>query len=171
MCHSDHLLIGKVVGTHGVRGALKVVAYVESLDVLKPGTSIQVRGFGTAEKTYEIASAHPHKRILLVSFREINNLDTAKMLVGSSLFAAKVLLPELEQGTYYWADLIGLSVFSTDGDYIGRIESIMPTGSNDVYVVKHSDRGSETLIPALESVVLEVDIRRKTMRVNLPEGL
>jgi len=171
LCHSDHLLIGKVVGTHGVRGALKVMAYVESLDVLKPGTTIWARGCGAAEKTYRIASAHPHKRILLVCFKEINNLDMAKVLVGANLFAAKAVLPELEEGTYYWADLIGISVFSTDGDYIGRIESILPTGSNDVYVVKNSDLGSETLIPALKSVVLKVDVPKKTMLVDLPEGL
>lgn len=169
--HSDHLLIGKIVGTHGVKGALKITVYVESMDVFKPGTSIRARASGTIEKTYKIASAHPHKRILLVSFKEITDLDMAKELVGSNLFTEKTLLPELEEGTYYWVDLIGLSVFSADGGYIGRIESIMPTGSNDVYVVKNSDRGSETLIPALESVVLKVDIRQKTMLVDLPEGL
>ena len=70
-------------------------------------------------------------------------------------------------------DLIGLSVYTIDGDCLGRIDSIIPTGSNDVYVVKNMVDGkeNEVLIPALESVVVEVDLNREIMRVDLPEGL
>jgi 16S rRNA processing protein RimM len=60
-------------------------------------------------------------------------------------------------------------VYTSDDQYIGRLESIIETGSNDVYVVKTDDR--EILIPALEAVVLSIDIENKTMRVELPEGL
>ena len=85
----------------------------------------------------------------------------------------RVALPELEEGSYYWCDIIGLAVFTTDEQYIGRVESIISTGSNDVFMVKDLDKGddNETLIPALESVVLEIDFEHKTMRVALPEGL
>ena len=79
----------------------------------------------------------------------------------------------MEEGTYYWFDLIGLSVFTVEGEFLGQISSIIPTGSNDVYVVKDSKRGLdyERLIPALESVIRSIDIKMKTVRVNLPEGL
>ena len=81
----------------------------------------------------------------------------------------RTLLPELASDTYYWADLIGLSVYTTQGDYLGRLTSILPTGSNDVYIVRTEDR--ETLVPALASVVCSVDLANQTMRVKLPEGL
>jgi 16S rRNA processing protein RimM len=55
------------------------------------------------------------------------------------------------------------------GEFLGRIESIIETGSNDVYVVKSNEK--EVLIPALESVVLEIDLEHKRMQVDLPEGL
>ena len=77
-------------------------------------------------------------------------------------------MPPLEDGSYYWCDLIGSAVYD-DEQYIGTLESIIPTGSNDVYVV--TDGEKETLVPALASVVREVDVNRKRMRVTLPEGL
>jgi 16S rRNA processing protein RimM len=81
----------------------------------------------------------------------------------------KAKLPALEAGVYYWNDLIGLKVFTTEDQYLGRLESIIETGANDVYVVKGDAR--EILIPALKSVVHTIDIDAKIMRVELPDGL
>ena len=81
----------------------------------------------------------------------------------------KSRLPALEEGTYYWSDLIGLDVHATDGRFLGKIASIFRTGSNDVYVTRDEDR--ETLIPALVSVVKSVDLETGRMTVDLPEGL
>ena len=90
-------------------------------------------------------------------------------MIGAELFIPQTELPELDEDTYYWFELIGIEVYTTQGDYLGRITSIFPTGSNDVYVVK--DNKQEMLIPALESVVLDIDLDLKRMRVDLPEGL
>jgi len=82
-------------------------------------------------------------------------------------------LEVLEEGVYYWSDLIGLSVFTVDDTYIGRVTSIIQTGSNDVYVVTNDDgeKPADILIPALEWVVLDIRLDQKIMRVDLPEGL
>jgi 16S rRNA processing protein RimM len=74
---------------------------------------------------------------------------------------------------FYWSDIIGLSVFDMAGDYIGRVTSIIQTGSNDVYVVKCPESGNrkEVLVPALAWVVKEIDLNKKIMRIDLPEGL
>jgi len=108
-----------------------------------------------------------------LSLREIESRTQAEALVGSKLFIEKKSLPKPEDGGYYWFDIIGLSVFTVKGEYIGRVASIMPTGSNDVYIVKNSAGGrqEEMLIPALSSVVVSIDLEKKTMRVDLPEGL
>jgi 16S rRNA processing protein RimM len=65
--------------------------------------------------------------------------------------------------------ITGIEVVTTTGEFLGWIESIIETGSNDVYVVKSNKK--EVLIPALESVVLNIDLAYKRMRVDLPEGL
>ena len=85
------------------------------------------------------------------------------------LFIPQSELPELDEDTYYWVDLIGMKVYTTTDQFLGRIESILETGSNDVYVVKKHE--TEVLIPALESVVLEIDLEHNRMQVDLPEGL
>lgn len=97
----------------------------------------------------------------------------AETLVGSALYIGKDKLPELESDTYYWFDLIGLSVFDAENAYLGKVESIFETGSNDVLVVKDRDRGPkhEVLIPALATVIESVDLKEKKLRVKLPEGL
>ena len=69
----------------------------------------------------------------------------------------------MEAGTYYWFDLIGVNVYTSDNRHLGSIASIIETGANDVYVVKDADR--EILVPALESVVQSIDIESKIMRV------
>ena len=72
-----------------------------------------------------------------------------------------------------WVDLMGLSVYSLEEDYLGELRSIVQTGSNDVYVVKRVDGTTEieVLVPALASVVKEIDLDKRLMRVDLPEGL
>ena len=170
----NHFLpIGKIVGTHGVKGTIKVYSYAQAFSVFEPEGVILLKNPEGEEKTYTIEWAKPHKRILLLCLKGIESRESAEKLIGAELFIEKKNLPELEEGTYYWIDLIGLSVYTIDEEYIGRIESIIPTGSNDVYVVKDPIKGSdrEILIPALESVVIGVDLERKVLHVDLPEGL
>jgi 16S rRNA processing protein RimM len=167
------LPVGKIIGAHGVKGNLKVHSYAESVSVFKPGSLILAIHAGKIEKHFAIKWAKPHGKSILLSFKGIEDRSTAKTLLGAELFIERIALPELEEGVYYWVDIIGLSVFTTDNKYIGRVESIMSTGSNDVYIVKNKtkDDSTEILIPAIESVVLEIDFENKAMRVKLPEGL
>jgi 16S rRNA processing protein RimM len=163
------VLIGKIVGIHGIKGTGKLRSYAESLSVFSPGSSILVRDLLGRETSYEINWVKPHTGIPLISFKGITNRDQAKALVGGQLFIRQSELPELDENTYYWADLIGIEVYTTTDQFLGRIESILETGSNDVYVVKKHE--TEVLIPALESVVLEIDLEHNRMQVDLPEGL
>ena len=165
----DHVLIGEIVGVHGIKGTNKIRSYAESLSVFKPGSSILVRESGGQEKSLEIKWVKPHTGTALILFEGIVEHDQAQALIGAVLFVPKEELPELEEGTHFWFDLIGMAVYTTEDAYLGRIESIIETGSNDVYVVR--DKKKEVLIPALESVVLDIDIKNKRMQVDLPEGL
>jgi 16S rRNA processing protein RimM len=122
---------------------------------------------------FEIRWAAPHAKTVLMALKGVDSRGLAESLVGSELFIDKAVLPELEEDTFYWSDIIGLSVFTIEEEYLGSVDSIIETGSNDVYVVKNrsKDQDNEVLVPALESVVIEIDLKRKLMRVDLPEGL
>ena len=164
-----HVLIGKIVGIHGIKGTNKLRSYAESLTAFSPDRSILLRDLRGREACYEINWVKPHTGTPLISFKGITNRDLAKTLIGSELFIPQSELPDLDEDTYYWFDLIGMEVYTKAEEFLGRIESIIETGSNDVYVVK--GREKEVLIPALESVVLEIDLQHKRMQVDLPEGL
>ena len=162
-------LVGKIMGAHGVKGTSKISVYVDSLTVFKPGAALLVCRPDGSENSYEINWVKPHSRGALLALKEVTNRDQAKALIGSELYIPRARLPKLEDGAYYWFDLIGLKVYTRDDQYLGRLDSIIETGANDVYVVKKDDW--EILIPALKSVVRSVDMEQKIMRVELPEGL
>ena len=166
---SRFVSIGKITGTHGVRGAVKLLSYSDSANLLGPDARISVRYIDGRFSELTVGWIKPHKKGFLLFFKESATFEQASALAGAELLMERGLLPETEEDEYYWVDLIGLSVFSDEGAYLGRLESIFPTGSNDVYVVKSETK--EILVPALESVVLKVDLSEGTMLVRLPEGL
>ena len=169
MDKKGYVLIGKIVGVHGLKGTNKFKSYAESLSVFYPGQSILIRDNRNRETSVELDWIKSHTGTPLISFKGVTDRDRAEALIGAELFIPETELPELDEDTYYWFELIGIEVYNTQEDYLGRITSIFPTGSNDVYVVKNKTK--ELLIPALESVVIDIDLELKRMRVDLPEGL
>jgi len=165
----DHVLVAEIVGVHGIKGTNKIRSYAESLSLFKPGSSILVRERGGQEKRRVVKWVKPHTGTALLLFEGIVEHHQAQALIGAQLFVLKEDLGELEDDTHFWFDLIGMAVYTTEAAYLGRIESIIETGSNDVYVVQ--DNKKEVLIPALESVVVDIDVKNKRMQVDLPEGL
>lgn len=161
--------IGRIVKAHGIKGAVKVHPYGDSPDSLRADGLFHAVRDGEMQGTLRIAWARPGGRAAVVSFEGVDDRDGAERLAGVELCVDRSRLPELEEGTYYWSDLIGLAVYTREDRYLGRLASVIQTGSNDVYVVDDGER--ETLVPALEWVVASVDLAGGTMRVDLPEGL
>jgi 16S rRNA processing protein RimM len=162
--------IGRIAGVHGIKGYVKVHCEADSIPVLANGNTVIVRDPGGASRELKIVDARPQGRLLLLRLTGVSDRTAAETLRGSDLLVEKSSLPELEPDTYYWADIAGLSVVSADGRPLGIVDSLIETGSNDVYVVKTPDAG-EILVPAIASVVLEIDLNRGIMRVELPDGL
>lgn len=161
--------MGRIVGVHGIAGNLKLLSYAESLAVFDAGRTVVARSNAGDETTYEIEWAKAQGRSTLLSLKGITHRVQAEALIGCDLFLDKSTLPKLEEGAYYWADLIGMAVYSVDGTLLGRLASIFRTGSNDVYVITQENR--ELLLPALRSVVKSIDLETHRMEVEVPEGL
>jgi len=161
--------IGKITGVHGLDGNIKVFSHSGFTSSYDSGARLVVRH--DDEDTghlYTIDWAKPFKKGILLKFKGVDR-SLAEACVGASLYINKSELPELEEDTYYWFELIGLEVFTTENEYIGDLISIFPTGSNDVYVVKKEDK--EILLPAISSVIQTIDPEGGKMIVTLPEGL
>jgi 16S rRNA processing protein RimM len=168
MDKSSLVAVGKVVRTHGIRGALKVLPYGETLGELEAGEKLfSIEGQGQQQLT--LASLNSQKRVLIVEFEEIGDMDQAQALTGKDLFIDKDRLPRLPAGEYYHFQLIGLLVETREGKPLGTLRTVLETGGNDVYVVEMG--GKELLIPAVEEVIGEVDLLNGKLIVDLPEGL
>ena len=162
------LHIGTVVGVHGIKGWLKVAAYAESPELFDIGRQLTVKTGSGETAVYTVRDVRPHKNLLRVAFETVESREAAEALKGAELMIDRAELPEPEDGSWYWCDLIGLVVY--EGEVrIGRVENIFATGSNDVLVVR--DGEAERLIPALESIVRGIDLDSQTITVDLPEGL
>jgi 16S rRNA processing protein RimM len=109
------------------------------------------------------------KKGITLEVEGIESREAAESLIGSIVFLPAEGERKLPEGEYYWKDLIGAAVFSEEGEWLGIIEGIFPTGSNDVYVCTGGSR--EILIPAIDEVVRKVDVEKRTLVVHLLEGL
>ena len=168
MDKSSLVAVGKVVRTHGIRGALKVLPYGETLGEMEAGEKLfSIEGKGQQQLT--LVSLNSQKRVLIVEFEEIGGMDQAQALTGKDLFIDRDRLPRLPSGEYYHFQLIGLSVETREGKPLGTLSTVLETGGNDVYVVEMG--GKELLIPAIEEVIGEVDLLNGKLIVDLPEGL
>lgn len=170
---SERLLpLGQVVGVHGLKGGLKIRHDCQSGELLRPGNRLYVRLARGPARAYEIRAFQPMARGAVLFLAGVADRPAATALVGSEIEVMRSSLPAIrEEGTYYWADLIGLAVVNDRQQPLGRLTAIMPTGGNDVYVVRDEASGREWLLPALASVVLAVDLQAGRMTVALPEGL
>lgn len=165
--------IGKIIGVHGLKGSLKIYNYAESADFFAPQSNLVLMDAGGSLSPVKVTRSRLQKNIWHISLVDIVSRDQAQELIGRSVWIHRSALPPLEQDTYYWADLLGMAVFTSSGDYLGQVKEIIPTGANDVYVVSADTAAGarEILVPALASVVVDIDIEQHRMRVELPEGL
>lgn len=161
--------LGKVLKVHGIRGKVKVAPFGETLEQLERGRTVYFRDPEQRWRPLVIEKVQRQPKSLIISFRGVWNRDQAEVLRGKKIYLPVSQLPELEEGEYYYYQLIGLQVIDVHGEVLGKLTEIISTGSNDVYVVKKRD--TEVLIPALESVIKEVNLHEKKMVVDIPEGL
>jgi 16S rRNA processing protein RimM len=107
--------------------------------------------------------------MVYLKLRDIDDMNTAETFKDTYISIFEDQLRDLPEDSYYLFDLEGMDVYSTDGDYIGKISDIFQTGANDVYEVKNNN--ISYLIPAIKDVVKSVDVQDKKMIINVIEGL
>lgn len=169
MSGSKKLLIGKIQGTHGIKGQLRVVPFAGDATSISQLDGVFVKSPAGVMEEFSVVSARMNGKRVILTLKPFDNINQVLHLVGREIYADRVALPELPADEFYWSDLLGLQVVTSAGEELGELVDIIETGSNDVYVVKMD--GREVLIPALEDVVLSVDLEQGRMTVSLPEGL
>jgi 16S rRNA processing protein RimM len=132
---------------------------------LRAGATVFV---GRARKPAVIESARLVPGGMLLKLDEVDTAETAAQYRNETVYVASGNRPALPKGTFYHHEVIGSRVVDDEEQPVGRVSEILVTGANDVYVVK-TVSGGELLLPAIDSVILEVDPPRKLIRVHVPE--
>jgi 16S rRNA processing protein RimM len=123
---------------------------------------------GDGHEELHLASVREHNEGKIVRFSGIDSPEDVGRLRNLLVFVKTSELPELPEGEYYHHQLLGMSVVDEAGKTLGKLTDILETGANDVYVVKTSE-GQELLLPAVDEVILAVDLDRSEMRVRLQD--
>ena len=163
------LWVGRVVKTQGIKGQMRVSSGGGIFLTFSAGNVVYFEQKEGSKRAFTVESSRPHKEMTILALREVKRIEEAEELVGCSVYVDKADLEPLPPGEFYWYQLQGLRVETEDGTRLGILEEILPTGGNDVFVVRKDDQ--EILLPATEEVVVRVDLKEKIMVVHLLEGL
>lgn len=163
------LEIGKVIRAHGIDGRLKVQSYLESSEGLAGLPEIALGPCLQEIVLFPLESIQAGKGSFILKLKGIEDRTQADRYRGTLVWMASVRLKALPEGEYYWRDIIGLTAVTEAGEWLGKIEGVFPTGSNDVYVCRNGKR--EILLPAVGECIRQIDLERKVMVVRLLEGL
>lgn len=163
------LWVGRVVKAQGIKGQIKISSSGGAGNTFSEGKVVYLESREGEKKGFTVESARPHNAMTVLSLRGVKRIEEAKELVGSSVYVEKADLEPLPSDEFYWYQLRGLRVVTEEGSFLGRLEEILPTGGNDVFVVRKE--AQEILIPAIDEVVVRVDLNEGVLVVHLLEGL
>lgn len=156
---------GKIVNTHGVRGELKVVPWTDDPAVFCDFSSV------TVDNTpYTVTAVRFQGPNVLLKLKGINDMTAAEGLKNKIIYAPREDF-DLPEGTYFVADLLGLTVVEDETDReLGTITDVLSTGANDVYEITDGNE-KKYYIPAIKDCVKTTDIDAQQMRIHIMEGL
>lgn len=171
----EHLNIGCIVGTHGLRGDVKVLPTTDFIEErFKCGEQLLLEHskLDTLE-TLTVERYKVHRNLLLVKFTKFRDINEAEVFKGGIL---KVPIDKLvpvrhDEWEYHFHELIGCIVVTDEGRDVGKITDILSLPANDVFVVSHSSSSKQLLIPFIQDVVLSIDLKSKKITIKWLEGL
>ncbi|MDH5561523.1 MAG: ribosome maturation factor RimM [Deltaproteobacteria bacterium] len=160
--------IGRITNTHGLKGDLKIMPLSSEEGILQRIDHILIEQDGQP-KSLKIKSAKPHKSLWLVRFLDYDEISQVENFKGKDIYLEESCLTPLEPDEYYIDDLIGAKVYSLTDEYLGVITDYFETAGQGVCEVEDEKRSF--LFPATKEVLKDFDSEKKTVRINLLEGL
>ena len=162
-----YLTVGFLRRPHGVQGEIIMDLHTDFPDRMRRGRKLLV---GENHQPMTLTSVRPHQNGLLVKFKGIETPEAAGAFRNHWVYIQTTDAPPLPEGQVYQHELFGFQVLDEDGNLLGELTEILETGANDLYVVR-DESCREILLPAIPSVILDLDPGRRLMRVHLLEGL
>lgn len=165
----EFLVVGKLRRPHGLRGDMLMTVLTDFPERLQPGFELLA---GDAYLPLTIKSARWHGQDMLISFSGYTDREQVGIFRNQTVSVHADQIQELEDGEYYFHELVGLRVINAENEeFLGTVEKMIETGaSHDVFLVITED-GNELVLPDIESVVMDIDINAQELRVMLIDGL
>jgi 16S rRNA processing protein RimM len=165
--------VGKIVNTHGVKGEIRVISSTDFAEErYAVGTELMIRHEESKEEVRVVVRHHRrHKNFDLLQFENYHSINDVERFKGAILYVSEEELAELEEGEFYYHEIIGCKVFTDQEEELGKVKEIFETGANDVWVIQRLGAGKDILIPYIEECVKEIDIENKIIRIHVMEGL
>jgi len=165
---SAFLAVGQLRRPHGVRGEIVMTVWTEFPERLQPGVEVFV---GDDHKPVHVRSVRWKHEDLLISFEDYPTREDLGGFRNQILMVRADDRPQLEEGELYLHQILGMTVIDDASDRtLGRITEVIETGANDVYIIQ-DETGVEILIPAIEDVILDINMDTDVIRVHLLPGL
>ena len=167
----NYFNVGKIVNTQGLQGEMRVLSVTDFAEErFKKGNKLAL--FDKKDQfvmDVEIASHRKAKNFDIIKFKGMYHINAIEKFRDFSLKVAEEDLSDLEEGEFYYHEIIGLEVYENDV-LLGTIKEILQPGANDVWVVKRKGK-RDLLLPYIPPVVLGIDIEQGRVDVEIPEGL
>ena len=167
MSDPDHLVVGRIVRPHGIRGELIVEPYSETIRSIEVESVVFIESM---QSPYKVLALRNHQRRLILRIEGCEDRTAAERFRGSELLIPTPVAEPLPDGVYYRWQILGLAVSDVAGRSLGTVSDILETGANDVYIIRGED-SIELLLPAIKEVILKVDLEGGQLLVRVPDGL
>lgn len=162
----EFLEIGKIVGTHGVHGMIRIQHWSDDGDFL---TNFNKFYLQNGKTEIELNKITPHGNVVLAAVKGVNTIEDAEKLRGSVLYIKRDDA-KLPKDRYFISEITGAKVFNAENDkFLGILTDVSSTGANDVWHIKND--GKEYLIPAIPDVIVKVDINSDLIKIKPLKGI
>ena len=163
------LKVGIITSTHGIRGEVKVFPTTDDPRRFKKMKTVYLQQ-REERLELEVEQVKFFKQQVILKFKGIDNINDVEQYRQCELFVSRDQAVPLGENEYYIADLLGMEVFTEEGERLGILSDVMETGANDVYCVE-TEKYGEVLIPAIRQCIIKVEVRAGRMTVHLLPGL
>jgi 16S rRNA processing protein RimM len=164
--------VGKIVNTQGIKGEVRVISTTDFPEKRYKKGNVLFLFLPKNETPVQltIKSHRKHKNFDLLLFEGYENINEVEKFRDGIIKVPESQLGELDEGEFYFHEIIGCLVFTKQGEEIGKVTEILTPGANDVWVIK-GKTGKDILIPYIEDVVKKVDLKEKIILIDPMEGL
>jgi 16S rRNA processing protein RimM len=168
MSSSPRILLGHIVGAHGIRGEVMIRSYAEVPDDIGAyGPLADAAG----KRTFEIVQAKAGTKGVIARIRGVDDRTAAEALKGIDLYVDRAALPDVDEGEVYQADLTGMQAVTPEGADIGVIVGVANYGAGDILEIRKPGVSDTELVPYMDAFVRDVDIKARRIVIIRPTYL